>query len=249
MYNFYTNKYFGETMKFITNLTILIFSLNIFALENVHNALSIYTDKPISTIGQIKAMFEGPLGKYMGKQVYVYQNLIDGNDPATHLIINEYEDYDAYQKAIDATTGKDPEAGFWWYVTLNELSFKPIMNGQDLILASNNRENWEKNIYFMAIGLNVSDSKRYKDAWVKMSEKTKNFIPNGSSWLSQSYGGSSPVTHNVLLGANSYSDLMEGLNKIYASEAFEEFVKEARPVSKVISRVSSKRIATFNKKN
>ena len=234
-------------MKFILSLAGLVLTFNISALEKVHNALAITTDKPFSTLGQIKAMFDGPLGKYMGKSVYVYQNLIDGNDPSTHLIINEYESYDAYQKAIDATSGADPQAGFSWYVTLNELSFKPVANGQDFILATNNKENWEKNSYFMAIGVNVTNPSKYVEAWIKMTKETSNLIPNGSSWLSQSYGGASPITHNVLVGANSYTELMEGMDKIYASDAFARFIEEARPYGKVISRVSSKRSATFKK--
>ena len=110
-------------MKYILNIALIVCALNVAALEKVHNALAISTEKPFSTLGQIKAMFNGPLGKYMGKRVYVYQNLIDGNDPATHLIINEYENYDAYQKAIDATSGEDPQAGFSLYVSLYDLSF------------------------------------------------------------------------------------------------------------------------------
>ena len=37
------------------------------------------------------------------------------------------------------------------------------------------------------------------------------------------------------------------MDKIYSSDAFARFIEEARPYGKVISRVSSKRIATFKK--
>ena len=57
-------------MKFILSLAALVLTFNISALEKVHNALAITTDKPFSTLGQIKAMFDGPLGKYMGCLLY-----------------------------------------------------------------------------------------------------------------------------------------------------------------------------------
>ena len=38
-------------MKFILILATLVLTLNISALEKVHNALAITTDKPFSTLG------------------------------------------------------------------------------------------------------------------------------------------------------------------------------------------------------
>ena len=99
----------------------------------------------------------------------------------------------------------------------------------------------------MAINLAVSDPAKYLKAWKKMSAETTKFFPGGSSWLSQSYGGASPFTHNVLISANSYADLMNGLDKVYKSKSFAEFEKETAGIRKVIARTSSKRIASFTR--
>ncbi len=235
-------------MKLVTFILGIFFIIDVSALGKIHNAVPIYTDKPFATIGNINYLYnESPVGKYL-ESIYVYQNIVSGDNPATHLIVSEYSSYENYEKALEAVEfGKDPEAAFIWYATSNELPFKPLANNQDRILATNNPENWKNNTYFMAINLAVSDPAKYLKAWKKMSAETTKFFPDGSSWLSESYGGTSPFTHNVLISANSYADLMNGLDKVYKSKSFADFQKETAGIRKVIARTSAKRIASFSR--
>ena len=113
-------------MKLVTFIIGIFFIIDVSALGKIHNAVPIYTDKPFATIGNIDYLYnESPVGKYL-ESIYIYQNIVSGDNPATHLIVSEYSSYENYEKALEAVEfGKDPEAAFIWYATSNELPFKP----------------------------------------------------------------------------------------------------------------------------
>ena len=238
-------------IRLITLFLTILLSQQAFSLGKVHNVYPFATDTPLMAYTQINSMFEGPMSKCMGT-AYLYIALFDGIKSATHSLVIEHSDMESYQTTLDALLGgekKDPTAATASYMAQKEGIINPLASLQHEVMMSVSPENWSENNYLLVFDMAVKDPAQYAEAWKKLRNKMKKYNPSGSAVLTANIAGGGPVTHAVAISSYSYAELMDTMNKTFASDSYKEVQISVGDNRSVLNRSAYQRMGKWSQRS
>ena len=159
--------------------------------------------------------------------------IVNGESPATHNVVVVYPTVEDMDKANAENAVSQDWAIFQREVAasakqVGELLYQApgISVGDPSIITSSNRvSQW--------ILMDITDSEKYIDAWLELAEKYQS-DKVFSQLIVIAADGERGATHNLIISANSMSDLME--NPVNTSRGWSRYLSKVSEIRTVISR-------------
>ena len=159
--------------------------------------------------------------------------IVNGESPATHNVVVVYPTVEDMDKANAANAVSQDWALFQKEVAataspVGELLYQaPGINVGDrsIITSSNSVSQW--------ILMEVTDSEKYIDAWMELAEKYQS-DKVFSQLIVIAADGERGATHNLIISANSMSDLMT--DPVNTSDGWSKYLSKVSEIRTVISR-------------
>ena len=158
-----------------------------------------------------------------GQTVTLYENVFNGADPSTHFIVADYPDYGAFEKQWNRMRSSEDFGQLMQ--TISSVA-TPSWESLSVHLATYG-EGWNEHNYVAAISLQVKNPGAYAEAFDElMTSKTGKSV-KGVSKLIQVRAGEG-VSHVVVITGDTFTEINEGLDAIFASKEFAEFAAKVR---------------------
>jgi|TARA_B110000977_G_C11000349_1_gene463555 hypothetical protein len=159
--------------------------------------------------------------------------IVNGESPATHNVVVVYPTVEDMDKANAENAVSQDWAIFQKEVAesasqVGELLYQApgiSVGDPSIITSSNSVSQW--------ILMDIIDSEKYIDAWLELAEKYQS-DKVFSQLIVIAADGERGATHNLIISANSMSDLME--NPVNTSRGWSRYLSKVSEIRTVISR-------------
>lgn len=160
-----------------------------------------------------------------------------GGPGASHLVV---EDFDAYSDYTDSREKRLSSHG-WANYMLQAADAEYL--GSDLIMVVDDHGAARRTAgYLVAYLIKTSDAATYRSAVAELNEAIGN---PGVLRLVAMRTGTMDYTHAVLIGGSDFTAVNKYLDKMYASDAFGEFLKKVGETRKVVGANMYRRVAVW----
>jgi hypothetical protein len=155
--------------------------------------------------------------------VTLYETIANGEDPSTHLIVGDYQDYAAFEKQAGRMR---TSADFAQFIQDLSAVAKPAWESISVHLATYGK-GWNEHNHVAAVSLRVENPRAYAQAFDELMKSKAGKNLKGATKLIGVRAGSG-VSHIVVITGASFAEINEGLDAMYASEEFSNFVAKVR---------------------
>jgi hypothetical protein len=197
-------------------------------------------ESPAAVVAALDEFFQSEDSQ--GYTVHLVASVFDGEDPATHYIVAEYDDYASYEKLA----ARRPASLAWHQVVQSVLaSATPVGNGMGIIRADYG-EGWPEQDYVAVIGLAVQDAKKYTKAFDKLSRSKTGGKAPGSTRLFENRGAGAAPSHYAVMSAPSFTALNEHLDRLFASDDYADFADEVEDIRSITSTAIYRKVGSWS---
>ncbi|KPJ80308.1 MAG: hypothetical protein AMJ58_08960 [Gammaproteobacteria bacterium SG8_30] len=201
-------------------------------MEAVHRLSYDSTEQAEAALG---ALMQDPAMK--GARATLYAKEF-GDDEASHLIVEDFDDYSAYM----SSTAKRVASPGWSRFLLATNDNSEYMGSNVVLVVDDHGAPRYTAGYLAAVLVQTSDAPGYGKAIAELGKALGN---PGVLRLVQFRTGSTTVTHAVLIGGPDFKAVNEYLDKLFASDAYADFVKKVGSTRKMVGTVMYRRVATW----
>ncbi|MDJ0927579.1 MAG: hypothetical protein QNJ73_08000 [Gammaproteobacteria bacterium] len=208
----------------------------------IETYLGVAAKSPAGVVSAIDSFFATDDAK--GYEVYLVASVFDGDDPATHFVVADYDSYEAYDKLV----AKRPGSLAWANTMASFMSSAdPVRDGMGVIRASYG-EGWpERDNYVMVISIDVTDRSAYGKAFTKLAESEVGKQAPGITRLIENRSAGNASTHYVVMSAPTFASLNEHLDRLFTSDAYEDFNDDVKNIRTIVGSASYRKIKTWSK--
>ncbi len=156
-----------------------------------------------------------------GSKISLWATEFNGQNPATHLIVGDFDSHDAYQ----AQTARRLASNDWPRYLLAVQGISKLIGETLFIERMHEGGNWREHGAVAAYVMSVSDPGRYATAFRKLIEDAGH---PGSVRLMEVRAGAVGYSHVVLITAPDIASLNNYLDKLLAGDAYATFAGKVR---------------------
>ena len=160
-----------------------------------------------------------------------------GEAPASHLVV---EDFDSYADYAASTEKRIASHGWSRYLLATDDS--EYLGSQLIMVADDHGAPRHTAGYLMAYLIHTTDASTYRAAIAELDDAIGN--PGVMRLVAMRTGGMAN-THAVLIGGEDFEAVNKYLDKLFASDAFAEFVEKVGDTRKVVGADMYRRVATW----
>ena len=225
-------------MKTHTRLT-LVTTLAVFlaGMASAQQFEAVHGINPQSTSGAKAALDNLMKDDAMkGARVTMYA-LEFGENPASHLIVEDFDGYGSYMKSRDKRVASHGWSRYQLATDDSEYVGSTLVAVVDDHGAQRHTAG-----YLVAFLIHTTDAGAYRDAIAELDEAIDN---PGVLRLVATRSGGAAYTHAVLIGGKDFKAVGEYLDELFASDAFADFVAKVGDTRKVVGVDWYRRVGTW----
>lgn len=160
-----------------------------------------------------------------------------GDSESSHLVVEDFENYDEYMERRQRRLDSHGWARYLLQTPDAEYHGSTLVSVVDDHGAPRHTAG-----YLVAYLIHTTDAALYRSAVADLNEAIGN---PGVLRLVALRSGNRAVTHAVLIGGADFAAVNEYMDRLYASEAFEEFVDKVGDTREVVGIDMYRRVATW----
>jgi hypothetical protein len=160
-----------------------------------------------------------------------------GERVSSHLVV---EDFDSYQEYTSTT--EDRLASHAWSRYLLQTTDSEYQGSNLVVVVDDHGAPRRTAGYLAAFLIHTTDPATYRSALAELNKAIGN---PGVLRLVAHRTGRTDITHAVLIGGADFTVLNEYFDKLYASEAYADFVEKVADTRKVVAVNMYSRVATW----
>ena len=217
----------------IASLLALTFGSAVVSADPVETYLGLDVSSPTAVVGALDSLMNSDAGK--GSKVYLVRAIFDGDDPATHFLVSEYDSFADYDKM----TASRVRSGAWGNaMAAVNAAADPVTSGIGIIRADYG-EGWpDRDNFVMVYSLNVKDAGKYAKAFDKLANSDIGKQAPGITRLLENRSAGAAPSHYVVMSAPTFAALNEHLDAMFASKAYEDFSDDVSGIRTIVGTAS-----------
>ena len=204
--------------------------------DSLEAVFSIDVDNQGAFIGALDKLFES--NDMRDHRVNLWATEFDGTDPASHVIVAEYEDYEAYETLSQRRRGS-PD---WLQYVLSSSGSASGTASLLVIQRMAFGKGWRDSNAVAAYIMTVTDPATYAAAFDRMFKAAGT---PGSVRLMEVRAGGMGATHVALLNSTSFAALNEYIDELLASDAYRTFIEEVGAIRTINTVSMYRRVRTW----
>lgn len=226
----------------IASLLALTFGSAAVVADPVETYIGFKVRSPSAVVGALDSLFNSEAGK--GSKVFLVRAIFDGDDPATHFLVSEYDSFADYDKM----TASRVRSGRWGNaMAAVNAAADPIRSGIGIVRADYG-EGWPaRDNFIMVFSLNVRDAAAYAKAFDKLANSETGKLAPGTTRLLENRSAGAAPTHYVVMSAPSFAALNEHLDTMFASKDYEKFNDDVEDIREVVGTASYRKVKAWSK--
>ncbi len=173
-----------------------------------------------------------------GRKAALWAVEFDGNNPRSHVLVTEYDGYEAYE-SMSAKRRGSPD---WLRYLLTTRDAADLTANIFLIQRYVRGGGWRNHGALAAYIMTITDPVSYRAEFAKLFDSVDN---PGSVRLMEVRAGGGGVTHVALITAPSFAGLNNYFDKLLASDAYLAFARTVRPYRSILTVEMYRRIKTW----
>ena len=179
-----------------------------------------------------------------GYRVFLVESVFDGDRPATHFVVGEYDSFASYEALVERR-----ENSLAWHqaVAAFTAATKPVANGIGITRAAYG-EGWPDRDNFVAVfDVAVTDAAKYAKAFDKLANSDIGKKAPGITRLMETRYAPSGASHYVLMSGPSFAALNEHLDMMFASDEYDDFNDDVKNIRKVVGTALYRKVKAWSK--
>ncbi len=170
--------------------------------------------------------------------VTLWASVFDGTDPATHVVVAQFEDYEDFEELTQRRLTSPDWSEFLlsgtdvWTGTATLMAIQRVSYG----------DSWQTDGAAAAVIMTVRDPATYTDAFKRVTESYGN---PGSVRLMEIRAGGEGATHAVLYTAEGMAELNEYIDGLLGSDEYRAFVGEVGDIRTINTVNMFSRVKTW----
>jgi hypothetical protein len=204
--------------------------------EPVQAVHSLAVENSAAFLGSLDTLFESD--DLADLKVSVWAASYDGSSPTTHVIVEEFTDYDDHDRKTAARVGSDDWPRFVVSSNHTYSNTGSALHVQRLVDGSGWRNHGAAAVFVMSI----TDPGTYVDAFNEMVGAVDN---PGSVRLMEARAGGMGVTHLAIITGESMASVNEYIDELFASRAYRTFAGKVSDIRKIRTVSLYRRIRTY----
>lgn len=233
----------GKKLKLsITSLLALTFSGGALAADPVETYIGFDVESPSAVVAALDGLFATEAAR--GSKLFLVRSLFDGDDPATHFLVSEYDSYADY----DAMTAQKVRSGDWANaMRAIDNAGVPVRSGFGIIRA-NYGEGWpDRDNFIMVYSIDVKDAGAYAKALDKLANSEIGKKAPGITRLLENRSAGVAPTHFVVMSGPSFAALNEHLDAMFASKAYKDFNDDVEDIRTIVGTATYRKVKVWSK--
>ncbi len=228
---------------FIGTLLALTFGTSAAFADPIETYIAFNVRSPAAVVGALDSLFNSEAGK--GSKVFLVRAIFDGDDPATHFLVSDYDSFADYDKM---TASRVRSGGWGNAMAAVNAAADPIRSGIGVIRADYG-EGWpERDNYVMVYSLNVTNAAKYAKAFDKLANSDIGKQAPGVTRLMENRSAGAAPTHYVIMSAPTFAGLNEHLEAMFASKAYEDFSDDVSDIRTIVGTASYRKVKVWDTK-
>ena len=225
----------------LTGIRGILLSLTLLAAANVSaQGVERYVSVSVSNPAAFVSAFDRfrSSGIMKGSTASLWANAFDGSNPATHVIVIGYDDYEALQDTDDAVR---PSREWADYLAAIEGTNEVTALSMGVERLADGR-GWHDHDAAMVFVMTVSDAGTYGAAFAELIDSTDN---PGSVRLIEMRAGGEGATHLAAITAPDFATLNEYIDELFASDAYADFAAKVGAIRRINTTSIYRRLQTW----
>ena len=217
-------------------LTLALFASANVSAQGVERYVSFDVNNPAGFVSAFDTFRSSDV--MTGNTMSLWAATFDGSNPATHVIVVGYDDYEALQET-DAAVGP----------SLAWANFQAALDGTSEVTALSmgvqvlaDGRGWHDHGAAMVFAMSVRDAATYGAAFADLIDASDN---PGSVRLMQMRAGGQGTTHLAAITAPDFATLNEYIDELFASDAYAEFVGKVGDIRRINTTSIYRRVKTW----
>ena len=205
--------------------------------QAIERYVSVNVSNPAAFVGAFDRFRNS--GVMKGSTASLWANTFDGTNPATHVIVIGYDDYEALQETDDAVRPSRE-----WADYLNAIDGTNELTALSMgVQRYASGDDWHNHGAAMVFSMVVRDAGTYAPAFAELVESTNN---PGSVRLTEMRAGREGVTHIAIITAPDFASLNEYMDELFMSDAYAEFVAKVSDIRRIATTSIYRRLQTWD---
>lgn len=173
-----------------------------------------------------------------GRKAALWAVEFDGDDPKTHVLVTEFDDYAAYER-MSAKRRGSPD---WLRYLLATRDAAELTSNLLVIQRYARGGGWRNHGALVAYIMTITDPVAYRAEFAKLFDASEN---PGSVRLMEVRAGGGGVTHVALISAPGFAALNSYLDRFLSSDAYRSFAQSVRPYRSIQTVTMYRRVKTW----
>ena len=204
--------------------------------DPLEGVFSLEVTNPAAFMGAIEQLLASDTMR--DHNITLWAAVFDGTDPATHVVVVEYEDYEDFEELTQRRLTSSDWSEFLLSVTDVSTVTATLMAIQRVSYG----DGWRTDGAAAAVTMTVRDPATYTDAFKRMTESYGN---PGSVRLMEIRAGGEGATHAVLYTAEGMAELNEYIDGLLGSDEYRAFVGEVGDIRTINTVSMYSRVKTW----
>ena len=210
--------------------------------DPVETYLGIKARNPAGVVAAMDNFFATNAAK--GSKVYLVRAVFDGDDPATHVLVSDFDSYTGYEEMV----GKRMRSEAWGDAMAAVMASSEVLRNGFGVIRANYGEGWpERDNFVMVFSVQVQDAQAYAKAFGKLAKSEVGQQAPGITRLMENRSAGAAPSHFVIMSAPSFSALNNHLDAMFASNAYEDFNDDVKKIRTVVGTATYRKVKAWTK--
>jgi hypothetical protein len=208
--------------------------------DPVETYIGLNAAAPSAVVSALDTLFASDAGK--GSKVYLVRSVFDGEDPVTHFLVSEYDNFADYDKM---TASRVRSSGWGDAMAAVNRHAEPIRSGIGIIRADYGSGWPDRDNFIMVFSLKVADANKYAEALDELANSDIGKQAPGITRLLENRSAGAAPSHYVVMSAPTFAALNEHLDAMFASEAYADFNDEVSDIRDIVGTSSYRKVKVW----
>lgn len=210
--------------------------------DPVETYIGVNARSPAGVVAAMDRFFATDEAK--GSKVFLVRSMFDGDDPATHFLVSDYDSYKQYEEMI----GKRIRSDAWGNAMAAVMASSDMVRNGFGIVRANYGTGWpERDNFVMVFSLDVKNAAAYAKAFDKLARSETGQKAPGITRLMENRSAGVAPSHYVVMSAPSFSALNEHLDMMFASDDYDDFNDDVKNIRTIVGTATYRKVRAWSK--